>query len=78
MGKQRKRRKINYPDKAPEPSFWYKLFRFFFPKNFRAELRKGMQIGQQPGQTIGNAMFQLGKGARKVIDPKHKMKVGKK
>lgn len=73
-----KRRKVKYPDKAPEQrSFWYKLFRFFFPKNFGAELRKGMQIGQQPGQTLGKAMFQVGKGARKVVDPEHKLKVGK-
>ncbi len=58
--------------------FLSKVYRFFIPKDFKAELRKGMQIGQQPGQSVGNALFQLGKGARKKVDPEHKMKFGKK
>jgi hypothetical protein len=36
-----------------------------------------MKLGQQPGQTIGSAMFSLGKGARKVVDPEHKLQFGK-
>ena len=82
MGKQRKHKKINYPDKTPEPSFWYKLFRFFFPKDWKGEIAKGQMIGYQmrTGQVSPKVMptWWLGKGIRKLIDPKRKMKVGKK
>ena len=55
-----------------------KIFRFFFPKDWKGELRKGIKIGKQSGQSLGGVMFDLGKKARKVVDPEHKMKLGKK
>ncbi len=58
-----------------------KVFRFFFPKDFHAELIKGMQAGEdiKRGKLSPKWLptWWLGKGVRKVIDPKHKMKVGK-
>lgn len=65
-------------ERKRKKSLLYRIYRFFIPKNFSMEMQRGRQIGAQPGQTIGNALFQLGKRTRKMIDPKHKMKVGGK
>ena len=80
-----KTKKPNYPDKAPEQhGFWYKLFRFFVPKNFRQEIERGKYIGMQiqsgnvPPEVFETVpTFWLGKLLRKIIDPKHKMKFEK-
>jgi len=34
-------------EQAKPPSFWYKLFRFFVPKDWKGELTKGKIIGAQ-------------------------------
>jgi len=52
-----------------------KIFKFFFPKNFMKEIHKGVEIGK--GKQIGGGLFNAGKLTRKIIDPKHKMKIGK-
>jgi len=58
--------------------FLNKIFRFFFPKNFNEELRKGMQIGSESKarEVIGTGLFNGGKKLRQKIDPKHKLKIG--
>lgn len=63
-----------------KPNFLVKVFRFFFPKNFKAELYKGMYQGQTMQQGISPKVvptWWLGKGLRKLVDPKHKVKFGK-
>lgn len=73
MTKQKRSKK----QKIEKKSNWLvRIYRFFVPRNFGVELQKGRQLGAQPGQTIGNAMFQLGKKARKAVDPEHKIKIG--
>lgn len=78
MGKQRKHKK----QKVEKKSNWLvRLFRFFVPKNFQAELYRGMQMGEDIKQGKLSAKvvptWWLGKWTRKLIDPKHKMKIGK-
>lgn len=63
-------------------NIFVKIYRFFVPKNVIASLYEGMQRGAEirGGRHIEKAMptWWIGKGLRKLIDPKHKMKVGKK
>ncbi len=55
-----------------------KIFRFFFPKNFMQEIKRGIETGKnKPAEYAGGKLYDLGKKARKTIDPKHKMKIGK-
>lgn len=58
-----------------------KIYRFFIPTNFKDEMLKGQIIGQQIRQGAMKPeivpTWWLGKGLRKLIDPKHKMKFGK-
>jgi len=58
-----------------------KIYRFFIPKNFKEEMLKGRIIGEQIKQGAMSPKiiptWYIGKGLRKLIDPKHKMKVGK-
>ena len=82
MSKQ-KSRKVRHIDQAPpEPNFWNKLFRFFFPKDWKGELMKGRMAGEQlrQGKISPKVVpsFWLGKGIRKLVDPKHELKIGKK
>jgi len=58
--------------------FLNKIFRFFFPKNFNEELRRGMQIGSESKarEIIGTGLFNGGKQLRKIVDPQHKLKIG--
>jgi hypothetical protein len=53
-----------------------RLYRFFVPKNFGAELYKGRVIGDKikRGEISPKAVptWWLGKGIRKLVDPKHK------
>lgn len=65
--------------KTKKPSFWNRLFRFFFPKDWKAEFQKGKEIGaaSRVARKIGGGMYDLGKATRKTVDPKHKMKIGK-
>lgn len=57
-----------------------KIFRFFFPKNFKEELQRGLFEGDKIRRgELAPKMFPtwwIGKVVRKIIDPKHKMKVG--
>jgi len=78
-----KKKQVKHPGKAPPPpSFWYKLFRFFFPKDWRGELTKGRTLGEQlkQGKISPKVIpsWWLGKGIRKLVDRKHKMEVGEK
>ncbi len=63
---------------AKKLSFWHKLFRFFFPKNWKAEFQRGKEMGSGSAiaKKIGGGMFEAGKAARKKVDPEHKMKIG--
>jgi hypothetical protein len=58
------------------------LYRFFIPKNFKDEMLRGKIIGDNLKEKILTPKISpswwLGKGLRKVIDPKHKMNIGKK
>lgn len=56
-----------------------RIFRFFFPKDFMGELKKGIKIGQEmPAKKAHDSLYDAGKKLRKKVDPEHKMKVGKK
>ena len=57
---------------------WVKLFRFFFPKDFKKEMARGMEMGKGSNVTkkLGEGLYGLGKATRKVVDPKHTMKIG--
>jgi len=57
-----------------------KIFRFFFPKDFKGELAKGIEMGASSGIAKGlwHLSFGFGKLVRKVVDPQHKMKFEKK
>lgn len=59
-----------------------RIFRFFIPKDFKDELIKGMYKGEElkRGKDIEKVVptWWIGKGLRKIVDPKHKMKVGNK
>ncbi len=59
-----------------------KVYRFFIPKNFKDELYKGQLMGEQMKRGLMTPKviptWYLGKALRKLIDPKHKMKIGKK
>lgn len=61
--------------KAKKVSFWTKVKNFFFPKNFKQEMQKGMEMSSPYG--LGAGLYKLGKFVRKKIDPEHKMKIGK-
>jgi len=62
-----------------------KVYRFFVPKNFKEEYEKGQILASQYKSDILTKIlnpklyptYWLGKGLRKLIDPKHKMKIGK-
>ena len=62
--------------------FWIRIFRFFVPKDFKAEVTKGMMIGEQvrQGKITPKVVptWWLGKLVRRLVDPKRKMKVGEK
>lgn len=52
-----------------------KIKNFFFPKDFGAEIARGMYISSPYGCSgiIGGGLYKLGKLMRKIIDPKHQM-----
>jgi hypothetical protein len=62
-----------------QPNLLVKLFRFFFPKDFAGEFKRGMEMGKASSlsKKLGGGLYDLGKAARKRIDPGHKMKIGK-
>ena len=64
---------------ARKPSIWARIFRFFFPKDFWGELKRGMQMGKasKVAEKLGGGLYGLGRFARKKVDPEHKMKIGK-
>lgn len=53
-----------------------KIFRFFFPKNFMFEIYQGIEEGKRKAAR-NNPAFLAGKGLRKLVDPRHKMKFDK-
>ena len=65
-----------------QSSFWCKLFRFFFPKDWKSEVMKGRMLGEQMKRGDISPKFVpswwLGKWARKLVDPKRKAEVNKK
>ena len=64
---------------SKQPNLLVKLFRFFFPKDFAGEFKRGMEISKASGlgKKLGGGLYDLGKATRKKVDPKHKMKIGK-
>lgn len=58
--------------------FWMRIFRFFFPPDFKGELRKGLEVGKASGvaRKIGGGLYEVGRFARRKVDPEHKMKIG--
>jgi len=54
-----------------KPNLLSRIFRFFFPKNFMAEVARGKAIGNEMMSGKKNPAYMLGKGVRKVVDPKH-------
>ncbi len=62
--------------------FITRIFRFFFPKDWIGEIIKGQIVGEQirEGRLTPKMMptWWIGKGLRKIIDPKHNMKFGGK
>jgi hypothetical protein len=77
VSKKLEKQKINSLKK-----FVVGIYRFFVPKNFGEELLKGRIIGEQirQGKISPKVVptWWLGKAIRKLIDPKHKMKIGEK
>jgi len=65
---------------AKKTSIPEKILCFFFPKNFKGELARGMEIGAGSGIAKGlwHLSFGFGKLLRKIVDPQHKMKFEKK
>ena len=57
-----------------------KIYRFFVPKDFKDQMLKGRMRGEQIRQGMLDPKilptWWLGKGLRKLVDPKHKMKIG--
>lgn len=64
-----------------QPSLFRRIYRFFVPKDWQADVYKGMVYGQQwrEGHLSPRVVptYWVGKLLRKIIDPKHKMKIGK-
>ena len=65
--------------KKTKTSLAVKIFRFFFPKDFAGELRKGIEMGKMSNvsRELGGKIYDLGKWTRGKVDPEHKMKMGK-
>ena len=67
--------------KRKKTNWLARIFRFFIPKDFHASLYEGMRIGEElkRGRITPKILptWWLGKGLRKIIDPKHKLQVGK-
>ncbi|GAG41557.1 unnamed protein product [marine sediment metagenome] len=61
-----------------KPSIPERIFRFFFPKDFKGELKRGMEIGKGSAvaKKIGGGLYDVGKAARGKVDPEHKLKIG--
>ena len=66
MGKKMSKKK-----KVKKISFWAKVKQFFFPKDFKREVRKGMDSGKIIRDKVGGAAWDTGKALRKKTDPKH-------
>ena len=69
---------LEYKKEAEKPSFWNRIFRFFLPKDWRGEFKRGVEMGKGStiAKKIGGALYDGGKGARRIVDPEHKMKIG--
>ena len=79
---KRKRRVTPAQKKAQarKPSIWVKIFRFFFPKDFWGELKRGMQMGKasKAAEKLGGGLYGLGRFARRKVDPEHKIRTGER
>jgi hypothetical protein len=63
-----------------------KIKQFFLPDDFRHEMRKGLYLGSHsklaPNSETGNPgiiwflPWTIGKLIRRIVDPKHKLKIG--
>lgn len=68
-----------------KPNILSKIYRFFVPKDFKGEMLKGrIMAANAQGKILEKITnpknmptWYIGKGLRKLIDPKHKMKFGK-
>jgi len=74
-------RKKTYNSRKKHNVF-YGILRFFFPKDWRMQMHQGQLAGARlrQGKITPRLLptYWLGKLARKIIDPKHKMKFGDK
>ena len=65
--------------KQKKETLLVRIYRFFVPKDFKAELQKGMLQGNEirEGRLTPKVIptFWLGKAIRKLVDPKHKRKI---
>jgi hypothetical protein len=57
--------------KAKKTSFWTKIKQFFFPKDFKGEMKRGMDSGKIIRDKVGGAAWDTGKALRKKVDPEH-------
>jgi hypothetical protein len=72
-------------EKKSGKNFLTRIYRFFIPNNFKEEYQKGQILASQYKSDILTKIlnpryyptYWLGKGLRKLVDPKHKMKIGK-
>ncbi len=71
-------KKKKYPHRK-KFGIWYRIFRFFCPKDFKGEVKRGMKIGKgsKIAEKLGGGLYDLGKAIRRKVDPEHKMKIGK-
>ena len=67
--------------KTKKPSWFARIYRFFVPQDFKTQLYQGMKAGEdiRRGKISPKIIptYWLGKGVRRMVDPKHKMRVGK-
>lgn len=62
---------MNKKHKVKKTSLWDKIRNFFFPKDFGAEIMRGAEMSSPYG--FGTQIYKLGKLARRIVDPQHKM-----
>jgi len=70
LKKQQKKKK-----QIKKTNILIRIFRFFIPKDFKAQLYEGMKVGEEirRGKVSPKWLptWWIGKGIRKIIDPKH-------
>ena len=65
-------------NKPKQVSVLHRIFRFFFPKNFLGEVKKGIEMGKvsEASKRLHGGMYEAGKALRRKVDPEHEMKIG--